>query len=377
MGEAAAKKRRKFFKKPTKGELFIFFVVVILIIVMIWPFVVVNIGAGHVGVYFSRFFGGTVRDRVFGEGYHFVLPWDAMTAYDARSQSQKYNITALARGGLQVEIQASIIYRLNRQMAGELHATMGPDYAKNVIDPVIISSVRSVIGGIDQNDLYTGNPIDQQNAVQALIDERFADAPFTVSNIMLEKVILPEAMTLAISEKYVAEQRVLEARYEVLEAVEKFKQTYIDSEATHMSQALVSEGLSEAYLRYLGIFATVKLAESNNAKLVVIGDKDGLPLILNSDALGTSTAAPESGVGMSDFLGDNQLSRDAFVENYDAMTEKLNSYDSIGDMMIEWFPSLDDLGTDADLPQIGSIAGPESAANPAAPTGSAIGSKNK
>ncbi len=46
-------------------------------------------------------------------------------------------------------------------------------------------------------------------------------------------------------------------------------------------QRIVAEAISEPLLRWKGIEATHKLAESGNAKVVVIGaGKDGLPLIL-------------------------------------------------------------------------------------------------
>ena len=54
-------------------------------------------------------------------------------------------------------------------------------------------------------------------------------------------------------------------------------------------------GISETYLRWRGIEATLELAKSNNAKVVVIGSgKDGLPLILNTE---------DSLSGLKDVLG--------------------------------------------------------------------------
>lgn len=47
-------------------------------------------------------------------------------------------------------------------------------------------------------------------------------------------------------------------------------------------QKIVTQGISEPLLRWKGIEATEKLANSSNTKIVVIGGKDGLPLILNS-----------------------------------------------------------------------------------------------
>ena len=49
-------------------------------------------------------------------------------------------------------------------------------------------------------------------------------------------------------------------------------------------QEIVSKGISEQLLKWKGIEATEKLANSQNSKVVIIGSgKDGLPLILGSD----------------------------------------------------------------------------------------------
>ena len=55
----------------------------------------------------------------------------------------------------------------------------------------------------------------------------------------------------------------------------------IEAEATAKAQAILKREINETLLRWKGIEATMKLAESKNAKVVVIGaGKDGLPLIL-------------------------------------------------------------------------------------------------
>ena len=46
-------------------------------------------------------------------------------------------------------------------------------------------------------------------------------------------------------------------------------------------QRIVAQGISPELLRWKGIEATTKIAESSNSKVIVIGaGKDGLPLIL-------------------------------------------------------------------------------------------------
>jgi hypothetical protein len=57
----------------------------------------------------------------------------------------------------------------------------------------------------------------------------------------------------------------------------------IEAEGIRDFQQTVSQGISESYLRWRGIEATLQLSQSTNAKVVVIGSgKDGLPIILGN-----------------------------------------------------------------------------------------------
>jgi hypothetical protein len=57
----------------------------------------------------------------------------------------------------------------------------------------------------------------------------------------------------------------------------------IEADGIARFQQKVQAGISPNYLKWRGIEATLSLATSENAKTVIIGGKDGLPLILNTD----------------------------------------------------------------------------------------------
>ena len=46
-------------------------------------------------------------------------------------------------------------------------------------------------------------------------------------------------------------------------------------------QTIVTTGISEQLLKWKGIEATMEIAKSPNAKVVIIGGENGLPIILN------------------------------------------------------------------------------------------------
>src|SRR5580704_17260858 len=71
-----------------------------IIIVVLWPRSVIFIQSGHLGVRWSRFFGGTVTNEIYQEGAHVIFPWDEMTIYDARLQVVERNYDVLTADGL-------------------------------------------------------------------------------------------------------------------------------------------------------------------------------------------------------------------------------------------------------------------------------------
>jgi regulator of protease activity HflC (stomatin/prohibitin superfamily) len=76
---------------------------------------------------------------------------------------------------------------------------------------------------------------------------------------------------------------IVEYQYRVQREVEEARRKQIEANGIAAFQRTVSEGISDSYLRWQGIQATLALAQSNNSKIVIIGNsKDGLPLILGN-----------------------------------------------------------------------------------------------
>jgi regulator of protease activity HflC (stomatin/prohibitin superfamily) len=60
----------------------------------------------------------------------------------------------------------------------------------------------------------------------------------------------------------------------------------IEAQGIQDFQRIISQGLTEQLLRWKGIETTRALAESPNSKTVIIGGRDGMPLILNTGPAG-------------------------------------------------------------------------------------------
>ena len=80
----------------------------------------------------------------------------------------------------------------------------------------------------------------------------------------------------------IADQEAQKMRFVLDKERQEAERKAIEAEGIRKFQSIVRQGIDEQLLRWKGIEATIQLAQSSNAKIVVIGQgKDGLPLILN------------------------------------------------------------------------------------------------
>jgi regulator of protease activity HflC (stomatin/prohibitin superfamily) len=263
-----------------------------LLILLLWPHMVVTIESGHAGVLYSRFFGGTVLDKVYREGLRLILPWDTMIIYDTRLKEEVLKIDLVSKDGLRVVVDASVRYYPLSKRLPQLHQQIGPDYREKLVVPIITATVQDVLGDYRPEQIYTGSAQKIQDEIMAQAVEAMGRKPIIIDNLLLTHVTLPDKINEAIMAKLVAEQELLRYQYHLLIAREEFKKRYIEAESQRMYEDKVAPGLTDNYLRWTSIEAIRDLAKSPNSKFVVMGGKDGIPLILNPE--GSPVADPKA-----------------------------------------------------------------------------------
>lgn len=243
--------------------------------------IVIFVDAGESAVLFKRFGGGTQLDQVYGEGIHYIFPWDEMTVYTVRIQHQMKEFEVLSSNGLRIKVQASIRYRPFIDNLPDLHQQVGTDYANRIVFPEVEAVVRQIFGQYLPEDIYSSQKFIIQNTVQNAIfevSERYVD----LDELLITRITLPDMIVEAIEQKLEKEQVALGYQFRLDSELLEAERKRIEATGIRDFQNIISEGLTENYLRFRGIEATLKLAESNNAKIVVIGGgKDGMPIILD------------------------------------------------------------------------------------------------
>jgi regulator of protease activity HflC (stomatin/prohibitin superfamily) len=253
--------------------------------------VFIFVGPGEAGVLFHRLTYGTELDTVYGEGMHIIWPWNKMYIYNMRVQAVSQGVEALSSNGLTIEVSVSMRYYPEYKFLPLLHQKVGPEYAAKIVAPEVVTGVREVIGKYTPEDLYTKKTSDISDAIIFSVSRRVSDKFIVLDTVNVTNIRLPELVTTAIEKKLQQEQISQEYLFRI--ASQKLEAERMSDEADGIAayNNTINATLTPELLRYKGIDATLELAKSPNAKVVVIGSgRDGMPLILNTDSL--APAAP-------------------------------------------------------------------------------------
>jgi len=293
--------------------------VALLATTILFPYVVITVPSGSVGVLWKRFNGydfycwcfvgrGTLLDprELRDEGLHLIWPWDKLYIYSLRLQSTTQTYNAITKDGVSVNAQINMRFQLLHNYVGVLHKFIGPQYVNSVVDPELGSRAREVISQYTAQEVYTSREAIQgkiraeaqkslsthlNNLVQPEAMEQpdpkhyndFLQNSIQLLDSLVLSIELPPEIVAAINRQTQQFYEIQEYKYRVEREAQESTRKQIEANGIAAFQRTVSEGISDSYLRWRGIEATLALAQSRNSKIVVIGGgKDGLPVILGN-----------------------------------------------------------------------------------------------
>ncbi|WP_456427841.1 prohibitin family protein, partial [Rhodocaloribacter sp.] len=175
----------------------------------------VVVPAGHVGVVFNVFSG--VQPDALDEGLHFVLPLvQEVVLYDARLQEvtlSKSNarrvgfgpIQARSKEGLDIGVDVTVQYRIEKAKAPLLHKEVGPAYRETMIVPQIRSKVRDAVGLFNAAELISTRRGDLERSVTTALREALAQKHIILESVLLREIRIPDTVARVIEEKQTAE----------------------------------------------------------------------------------------------------------------------------------------------------------------------------
>ena len=256
-------------------------IVVIVIVLLLMGGPVTVVPAGHVGV---KDFFGSVSPAVLPPGVHLVLPFTRVVKMSVQTQELKETAEVPSQEGLMIDLEGSLLFRLDPSKAADVYKNLGRNYEEVAVVPQIRSAIREVTATYEAKALYSAAREQIARETFELFQKMSAGRGVIAEAVLLRKIGLPALVANAIQEKLKREQEAEQMKFVLQKEQQEAERKRIEAQGVADFQRIVAQGISPQLLEWKGIEATEKLATSNNAKVVVVGNpKSGLPIILGGE----------------------------------------------------------------------------------------------
>ena len=253
------------------------------LIVLLNIFVVIP--AGNVGI---KVLFGKVNGEQLAEGLHIVNPLADIVKMSIRTEeytmASSYNegnrrgsdhISALTKEGLKVNLDITVLYRLNPNEAAKLYKTVGLNFQEKIIRPEIRSVIRSVVATYDAKDIYSQKRTEVVSAIKDELSKRLESRGIIIEQVLLRKVDLPSGLSQSIQQKLQAEQDAQRLDFVLQKEKKEAERKRIEAQGQRDAQKIINESLTNRYLQYLYI---KELKDRAGTIYVPVGN-NGLPIM--------------------------------------------------------------------------------------------------
>lgn len=251
---------------------------------------IVQIGAGTVGVQ-SLF--GKVSDGILTSGLNMVNPLVDVTTVDVKTQNYTMSavhdegeksgddaIRVLTSDGLEVIVDLTILYRVIPTEAPRVLREIGPNYQDKIVRPVTRTRIRDNAVNYEAVALYSSRRQQFQDKIFEQIERDFKGRGLLLESILIRNINLPESVKKTIESKINAEQESQKMQFVLSKEKQEAERKRVEAQGIADYQRIISESLTDRQLQYEQIKAQKELASSPNAKVVIMGGKSSVPLIL-------------------------------------------------------------------------------------------------
>ncbi len=258
--------------------------IVLFILIIFGSQMFVTIQPGERGVIFRKFTTGLDLENIYDPGFKIIAPWNDMHVYNVKEQQSEERMDILDKNGLSISMDVSVRFNPTYDKIGYLHQSFGVGYISQLVIPEVRSSVRQVAGRFSAEEIYSTKRAEVEGAIIKETEKILSKNNIDMQALLIRSIILPAQIKQAIEEKLKQEQEALAYVYILKKTTSEAEKQRIAAEGEAAANRIVNSSLTTNLLRMRGIETTLKLAESPNSKVIIIGSgKDGLPLILGNN----------------------------------------------------------------------------------------------
>ena len=238
----------------------------------------VIVPAGNVGV--TTLFGA-VDSVTLPEGLHIINPLKEVKNFSVRTQEAYETADVPSKEGLSINLEISLLFRLDPSTAAGVYRGIGEGYKEIFVITNLRSAIRSATVNYEAKDLYTSGRELIAGTILKELKAALEPKGIAVDNILLRRITLPKQVEEAINNKLAAEQESERMRFVIQKEEQEAQRKVIEAKGIANYQETIRRGIDANLLKWKALESVNELAKSPNSKFVILGDKNGLPIILN------------------------------------------------------------------------------------------------
>jgi regulator of protease activity HflC (stomatin/prohibitin superfamily) len=255
---------------------------IVIVILIVAGGLFVQIGPGQRGVLMTF---GAVQEGVLDPGLHVKLPFmQSVAKMDVQVQNSQAAETAASLDLQNVSSTVATNWHILPADAEWVYQHIGneSDLVDKIIRPAISNSVKAVTAHFNAEDLIIHRD-DVRSQIQTQITSELQPYRVVVDSVNITDFHFSDEFAQAIERKQIAQQRALQARYELEQAKVLAQQRVVEAQAQSQAQQLLQQTLTPEIIQQQAI------AKWDGHLPAVVGEKGVLPMIGNVDAASAAT----------------------------------------------------------------------------------------
>lgn len=250
---------------------------------------IVEIDAGRIGV--QKLFG-KVHPTILESGLHVVNPLVEIIRMDIKTQNYTMSgihdenkqvgddaIRVLTNDGLEVIIDLTVLFRMNKSEAPRIVQEIGTNYVDKIVRPIARTKIRDNAVYYQAIELFSTKRDEFQLKIFKSIEHDFNSRGLVLEQLLVRNIVLPQSVSAAIEEKIRAEQDAQKMTYVLQKEKQEAERKRVEAQGIADYQKIINATLTEKQLQYEWIKAYQNLVNSGNSKVIVM-DKS-TPVILD------------------------------------------------------------------------------------------------
>src|SRR5205807_7066069 len=165
--------------------------------------------------------------------------------------------------------------------APKLVRETGIDYEDKIVRPIARTRIRDNAVYYDAVALFSTKRDEFQSRIFQGIESEFKKRGLLLENLLVRNITLPAAVKGTIEQKIQAEQEAQKMQFVLQKERQEADRKRVEAQGIADYQRIISESLTDKQLQYEQIKAMKELAQSQNAKIIMMGNRTA-PVILDA-----------------------------------------------------------------------------------------------